>query len=432
MATYKPLQTGATPTLGTSGEAVKALQTQLNTANQGVSGYTPLKVDGLYGPLTQAASQFKAPTTTPTPTPDTSGMRFERGTNKNDALISDITKKIQDNTVTPRSEDEIFSTMKGQAQGIIDSITSEFNRQIEAQNVTNAGLNDRVRALNVGAGLGGSDFGTAAAVKQEQKNQGAIDLINKEKQAKIYEVLNNLGSRATEQARKEKQDYIKSLGDNLDLIRKVKDEDKARATETIQNLARQNITLDKFKQSAPEEFKQTLDEYGGSEMDLEGVWNESLPTGLKANYENKIIQGPNGMASVLRYWVDPQTGQMTQKEYPLNVNYNTLQGVKPTIVDGRLWAIETDANGNLKGEPLTQKTVTTKVDNFKLTGTQKSKLLGTNLKNSEINDIESDINKYGLEEVLSNQYLTEPQKTAIKAIFATTKSSSTSSDEVEP
>lgn len=55
--TYTPLQQNATPTLGTSGDAVKALQTHLNQMNAGQPGYTTLKVDGLYGPLTQAAAQ---------------------------------------------------------------------------------------------------------------------------------------------------------------------------------------------------------------------------------------------------------------------------------------------------------------------------------------------------------------------------------------
>ena len=55
---YTPLQPGQTPTLNTSGDAVKALQAQLNTQNAGVAGYTPLKVDGLYGPVTAAAAAF--------------------------------------------------------------------------------------------------------------------------------------------------------------------------------------------------------------------------------------------------------------------------------------------------------------------------------------------------------------------------------------
>ncbi len=52
--TYKP---STTANFGESGDAVRVLQTKLNTQNVGKAGYTPLKVDGLYGPLTQAAAQ---------------------------------------------------------------------------------------------------------------------------------------------------------------------------------------------------------------------------------------------------------------------------------------------------------------------------------------------------------------------------------------
>lgn len=56
--TYTPTNTA---NFGESGEAVKALQTKLNTQNMGKAGYTPLNVDGRFGPLTQAASNFGTP-----------------------------------------------------------------------------------------------------------------------------------------------------------------------------------------------------------------------------------------------------------------------------------------------------------------------------------------------------------------------------------
>ena len=53
---YTPLQPNQQPTFGTSGDAVSALQTQINTQNAGNPNFVPLKVDGLYGPKTQAAA----------------------------------------------------------------------------------------------------------------------------------------------------------------------------------------------------------------------------------------------------------------------------------------------------------------------------------------------------------------------------------------
>lgn len=53
--TYTPLQPGQTPTYGTTGGAVAQLQADLNKKYYGTPGYTPLAVDGKFGPLTQAA-----------------------------------------------------------------------------------------------------------------------------------------------------------------------------------------------------------------------------------------------------------------------------------------------------------------------------------------------------------------------------------------
>lgn len=104
MTTYKPLAQGATPTLGTSGDAVKAFQTQLNTQNAGVVGYTPLKVDGLYGPLTQAASQFKAApvvVNTSTTNPVISGTAAKNDIN---SLGNDITTATNNAGLTSNNE----------------------------------------------------------------------------------------------------------------------------------------------------------------------------------------------------------------------------------------------------------------------------------------------------------------------------------------
>lgn len=53
---YTPIQPNETPTLGKSGQAVIDLQKSLNAKNIGTPGYVPLKVDGLYGPLTEKAN----------------------------------------------------------------------------------------------------------------------------------------------------------------------------------------------------------------------------------------------------------------------------------------------------------------------------------------------------------------------------------------
>ncbi len=55
-SSYVP-STNSTPTFGQSGAAVLALQKSINAKNVGVTGYVPLKEDGLYGPKTYTAAQ---------------------------------------------------------------------------------------------------------------------------------------------------------------------------------------------------------------------------------------------------------------------------------------------------------------------------------------------------------------------------------------
>lgn len=362
LQTYTPLATGAAPTFGTSGDAVKALQTQLNTANAGQSGYTPLKVDGLYGPLTQAASTYKAPVaptistpvtpTAPTPAPiDTA--RYSRTANTNDSLISSLNTKL-DNTVGDAPDlESITAQKKAAAQGQIDAITAEFNRIIDTQNNTNNTNDARVRASNISSGLGGSDFGTAKAVDQTTKNNKALDLINQEKTAKIEAILAGVDDRASSEYRTQREAYVKSLGDQLDRVKAAKDEDRSKALESIKSLAQQGVSIEKLKSSDPSTYDNLIKEYGGSQIDLESEWNDALPDQMKVKYQDKIVQGPNGKASLFRYGLNPATGTVDQKEYDLNVDFNTLNGVKPVNVNGRLFALTTDANGNEIAKPLT-------------------------------------------------------------------------------
>lgn len=54
-ATYTPTAIGSAPSYGQKGDSVAALQTDYNAKNASTPGFVPLKVDGYYGPLTEAA-----------------------------------------------------------------------------------------------------------------------------------------------------------------------------------------------------------------------------------------------------------------------------------------------------------------------------------------------------------------------------------------
>ncbi len=443
--TYKKLAKGATPSLGTSGDAVKALQTQLNTTNAGKAGYTALAVDGKYGPLTQAATQYKAPADTGAGagTTDTTGKetpldvnRFIRKPNANDSEITRIERTIRDMTVAPDLA-KITAEKRAGANAVIDAITAQFQKTLNDQGIVNSGLNDRVRALNTTSGLQGSDFATANAVGQEKKNAGAIKLIEQERDAKINAILAGVDDRASEQYRQERESYVKALGDDLTRKKQARDEDRTRAKESIAGLAGAGISIDKLKTVDKKSFETLLKEYGGSQIDLETAWNASLPDNMKVQYGQITKKGANGNAVILRYGLNPVTGKTENKEYDLGIKYSDFAKKESEVkeIDGRLWNVTTDENGQTVAKPLTEVSELTRSminennasaaksradangtspsAGFKYSGSQRTKLINANFNDAKINAIEADLKKFGVSAVLEG-LSTEEEKNAVK------------------
>lgn len=220
--TYTPLPTGATPSLGTSGDAVKAYQTQLNTQNAGQAGYTPLVVDGKYGPVTQAASLYKAPA----PADKTAGAIYSYDSGDSSAL-ADARTQAADVASKQASGEPIVD------EGRIRSDTlASFQTEIDAQNalyatklsdarLAGAGRLGQNTAIEARRGMLGSDFGSAQTDTVTKGNQDIIDSINAEKEAAIQGILTNAktaGDKAIADKTAAKTQgldaYIKNLSDS--------------------------------------------------------------------------------------------------------------------------------------------------------------------------------------------------------------------------
>ena len=368
-------------------------------------------------------------TTAPTPpAPAVDPTRVARTANKNDTEINRLTKELEAGSAPSLSK--ITADKRRGAQAVIDAVTSQFSKTLSDQGVVNAGMNDRVRALNVNSGLGGSDFGTAAAVGQEQKNAQAIGMIEQERDAKINEILAGVDQRASEEYRIQREEYNKKIEGDLDRRKQAKEEDRARATETIKGLASNGVSIESLKTTDPKNYEVLLSEYGGSQLDLETAWNASLPKEQQVQYGQVTKKGANGNALIIRYGLNPVTGKTEKKEYDLGIKYSDFaEKGEPEIkeLDGRLYSIETDENGNIKANALTgmselvrsqinknnadaKNTVDNKAINFKFSGTQKTKLVNANFVDSDIEGIQADINKYGLQKVLENLPSDEDRK----------------------
>ena len=434
MATYKPT-TNTVATYGESSPAVKALQESL------IAKGAKIAADSKYGPLTEAAVKQYGGTSSPTPSPTPTGTdttqtdvnRFIRTPNANDKEITDAEDRLSRTVTNEPDLASITAEKRATSQALIDSINAEFNKTLDAQGVTNAGLNDRVRALNVNAGLGGSDFGTAAAVGQEKKNAKAIEMIQAEKSAKINEVLAGIDERASEEYKARRLEYVQGLKDDITAKKNARDEDRKRAETSIASLANAGVSIDKLKTTDPTSYKTLLEEYGGSQIDLESSWNAALPDNMKVQYNQITKKGTDGNAVIVRYGINPVTGKTENKEYNLGIKYGDLVGAgEPELkeIDGRLWAVNRDSEGNMVAKPLTEvseltkstiaknyaeakNTTETKAGTFKFTGTQRSKLVSSNFNDEKINAIQADLQKYGVSAVLDG-LSTDEEKNAVK------------------
>lgn len=382
------------------------------------------------------------PTPTPAPTPTTpttpvatpvDTTRYARTANSNDQAISDLEKQLSgaySNTAPDLAA--ITEEKRKASESLVDSIRAEYARILGDQVVTNQGLNNRVRALNTTAGLGGSDFASANAIDQEKKNQKALDLINKERDAKIQAVYADIDQRASAEYQRQRQEYVQGLKDNIEAKKQARDEDRNRALNSIKGFAEAGIDVSKLKETDPNTFNLLLKEYGGSQLDLETAWNAALPENMKVQYTQKTFRGENGNAIILRYGFNPVTGKTESHEYDLGIDYAKLaDGGKPELkeIDGRLWSVTIDPKtGKQVASPLTDTSELVKsqiaknysdVNNnsngsgFKFSGAQRTKLIAANFDDAKISAVESDLKKYGLSAVLDG-FSTEEEKTAVQ------------------
>lgn len=285
------------------------------------------------------------PATTPAPTTDVS--RYIRTPSAYDTNVekaqNDLASYYNDGG-TPKTLDEIREEKRKQAQASADLVTTQFNNLISQDRVAGDGRNDRVRALNVGAGLGGSDFASTAAIKTEDQNKEIIQARMAERDAKVNSILAGVDDMASTEYQKQRDTKLKELEGNLDLQTKFRDSERTKALDSIKGLAGAGLTIAQLKQSEPETLKTLLKEYGGSEIDLETAWNDSLPDQFKTKYTDEIIEGADGNAQVLRYGLNPITGVMDRKTYDLGTSYNTMKGVKPILAGGRLYKQNPDGS----------------------------------------------------------------------------------------
>jgi hypothetical protein len=339
MATYIPTK-NTDPTKAVYGESssgVSALQQSLNAANAGKAGYVPLKVDGKYGPLTQAASSYAAPEMVDigggAMVPKNSAAYTNYVTNiqgkgsagsaplkpqasvpseyysRKDAL-TDIVTDMGEKPDLAKIRDELTTNN----QAIIDSIKAQYAGTIAQEQKKGEVLNKRQRGLNVGAGLGGSDFAGANTQQVEDATLEAIRAVEQERDAKIAATLAGVEFRASQMFQERKDAYTKKAEDSLTAMSKFKDE----ALSDIANFAASGLSAKQLREQSPETWRALLEQTGYDETGLTAAFVSNKPEpDFKEKVGNSLIYG----------YRDPQTGKITTEKVELPSGYDSFERV---------------------------------------------------------------------------------------------------------
>lgn len=307
MATYKPLQLNETPSLGTSGSAVLAIQKELNKNGAG------LKEDALYGPLTAAAyAKYNTPVNTITgPTKSTfiEPTLASYESDPNYKYAQDINTKLMKGEDIVDTNKIRSDTLAG-FQDRINSLNSIYAQKMTEAKQQGVGRVGQTTAILANRGLAGSARGGAIAEGTLTQNRQIEDAISNEQAVAIA----NLYGKADEIAVNEAQRRREAIeGGAKSYIEFVKNQEVSKK-DNLGNLAGAFITqgIDPSTMTQ-DEIKSLADKLKVSPSDIISTYKqkqyEKQQADIKANPNKELSQGE------ALYVFNPETGKYEQQGY---------------------------------------------------------------------------------------------------------------------
>ena len=123
-------------------------------------------------------------------------------------------------TLSAAEEKDIFARETTLQQARIDAINKFFDTEVAGIRERGEELQGSVRAINVRAGLPGSDFATASRIGLEEKTQAVVDAKNAERELRISGIFAMIDQNArqrveleNERARLNQAEYLDRLGE---------------------------------------------------------------------------------------------------------------------------------------------------------------------------------------------------------------------------
>jgi len=283
-----------------------------------IPGDTPLTADVVREKQEELAAARRQPVQEAVKDTATDTKRFSR--------IGDRQKELTTILGGETTVDEaaIRTKRTSEVQGLIDAINTKFAGEKAAARELGLAREGRTRALNINAGLSGSDFGSAAAILTEQENAERINVIRSNQALEIQRVLQNVNERvATEVERKETQ-QIEGAEREFTLLRQV----QADAQADIISLAASGLGFDEFRERNPTQFADLLEQTGKGEENLRALFVNNAPE------ETKLGQSSAGN-KVFFFFRNPVTGEQRTEEFTLDVPLATNEKVRSVTNDGQ-------------------------------------------------------------------------------------------------
>lgn len=179
MATYKTT-TSKTATLGEKSSAVLELQKKLNALGAG------LKLDSMYGPLTQAAAtKYATQLETPEVPAPVVQEKFSYTLSPEEKALQDALAEsagyLKKKSSSVINEKQIMADTLAQFQGEINATNSIYADKLKRAQVEGVGRIGTSAAVNARRGLAGSDFGNAMTDNVVGANQDIYNSIENER-----------------------------------------------------------------------------------------------------------------------------------------------------------------------------------------------------------------------------------------------------------
>lgn len=281
-------------------------------------------------------------------TPAAAGAPATGGASTGKTVKSPLDQAEEDyykNLNTTVDPDAIRENVRKAMQGQIDATDVLYDGLVADQTAANQKQYDRTRAINVAAGLGGSDFASANAAEAEKGGKSAIDALNRERAAKVGVILGNIDQRAYDEIKDATAQASTNAKDKVDYLQGKQTEAKA----DLKTLASSNVPLD---QLSDDQYQKLLKQSGYDDFTFKMVYNAARASASKVDYTWKVAGN-----KIFGYGIDPLTNKISTVE--TDVPGGIPSDYHPTVLDNGtiLFYPDTlDPNKPVKDQVLTYNT----------------------------------------------------------------------------